>query len=752
MKIFVTTELYPFTAGGIGRVIGNLLSSFSETERARWCVLCLDLMIDPIQFSAVYPGVRFVPIKEADYKLLDSNGNIYPPKWAFTDSIWHWHSVRVMQALSDISKESDSIEYIEFPDWGGLGFASIQEKKLSRHFIQATLAVRLHSTDGLLADYEHRDVDSHALCLHDLERKSLADCDIIIAQLAPIGDAVKNFYGFDSDSWDNRLKIHAPLVSVDHIRKGDNSVIFEEQTPIVFSSKIQHIKRPEIMIRGCVGFIICTPEWEGKVIFLAHAFDALYEEKVRSLIPNSLVDRFVFLKSCGQTERNIIIAESVCVFPSVYESFCLAAYEASISGALVIVNEENPAFGSNTPWSAPDNCRKFRGTAAALSSALKNAFLERAQSRRVKPPLDALPWDIKSYKDVICCHDEYNASARRPLVSVIIPYYNMGEYILQTLDSVLASTYSNMEVIIIDDGSCEPASVEILDKIGGGDVPVIRIIKNGFNCGLSATRNHGLSAAQGEYILTIDADDYISAGFIEICVRALERERAYTFVITQAAFFEDGKNILICGEADHIDYAVFIGDARTIGLHENRFSTATVFGRAEAFKEIKYDEALQSYEDWEFYSRVICNGYRVIVTSDINFFYRRRSNSMIHSQVALENAHLHRKARLRGKAVHIGKNRIPMYGLASPVTGHALQNKNNIAADSFPGVGGNKELEQYKAELELYKNSEVVIASLKIVNAVNLRFPWVVIVMKNFALFSWRVYKKISVYRSKKLP
>jgi len=91
------------------------------------------------------------------------------------------------------------------------------------------------------------------------------------------------------------------------------------------------------------------------------------------------------------------------------------------------------------------------------------------------------------------------------LVSVIIPCYNQGQYLTESIGSVLASDHQKIEIIVVDDGSTDPETCRIL---GGLDYPKTRLIRRE-NGGLAAARNSGIAAAQGRYILPLDADDRI---------------------------------------------------------------------------------------------------------------------------------------------------------------------------------------------------------------------------------------------------
>lgn len=724
LRVFVIRELFPFTAGGIGRVAANILLTSTPEELKNTAVVYLGDGIDARRFNAIYPGVRFVRAGPSAYRTVDHSGRRYPQTSAYNDTLLHGESVRAMQALLSLEANHGPLGYVEFGDWGGNAFAATQEKLLGRSLKGATIAVRLHSTDSVLAMVEGRSTDIHALCLYDLERKALADCDLIVAQLQSVADRMKAFYGFDDGEWDNRVVVHAPPVVLDHGEAAARAIQPDDETPIVFSSKLQRLKRPDVFIRGCVSFLRARPEYRGDVVFLAHAFDEAYQKSIENLVPRDLRGRIRFVAKASQEERARTIARSVCVFPTIWESFCLAAYEASLAGAVCVVNAVNPAFDDRSPWVSGKNCEKFDGSAEGLGRCLLDIFQRKHSSLAVaRAPDGPAPWTMQKPAGG-------ERVDRKPLVSVVIPHYNLGAYLYRTIDSVLTSTYSNIEIIVVDDASSESVSLAVIQKLADLGDDRLRIVRAPYNRGLAATRNAALEFCRGEFVLPLDADDLIGPEFIELAADALATNPGYDIVVPQVAYFHDDEEGRLHTKVELENCYVFIGEARASGLHQNRFSTATMLIRKEVAEALRYREELVAYEDWDFYLRAVQQGARFIVTSDIHFFYRVRGNSMIHS---LEGRSRHRLAYhdiLRDKSMRIGRIDLPLFAIEG------------FEADGVPVAAGAADPE-LKARLDAYDNSEVVRAALTIAHIIHRRAPWMLPIGKRFARSAYRLMKRV---------
>ena len=114
------------------------------------------------------------------------------------------------------------------------------------------------------------------------------------------------------------------------------------------------------------------------------------------------------------------------------------------------------------------------------------------------------------------------------LVSIIVPIYNVDEYLRQCIESLVNQTYKNIEIILVDDGSTDNSG-RICDEYLNTDKRIHVIHKE--NGGSSSARRAGISSASGEYIMLVDGDDWIDQCTVEQCVRSLDKNRTVELVM-----------------------------------------------------------------------------------------------------------------------------------------------------------------------------------------------------------------------------
>ncbi len=200
-----------------------------------------------------------------------------------------------------------------------------------------------------------------------------------------------------------------------------------------------------------------------------------------------------------------------------------------------------------------------------------------------------------------------------PLVSVIIPVYNMEAFLAEAIDSVLASTYPNFEIIVVDDGSTDQSPV-IAEHYSERDTR-IRFYRQS-NRGVAAARNLALQEARGEFVLPVDADDKISEIFLETAAKVLVQLPQVKIVTCEYEYFGEKQ-----GKGKYRPYH------RKLIARKNVINNCSMYRRRDALKVGGYCEEIIGREDWEFWISLLKNGGEVEHLSETGFYYRIRSNS-----------------------------------------------------------------------------------------------------------------------------
>lgn len=126
----------------------------------------------------------------------------------------------------------------------------------------------------------------------------------------------------------------------------------------------------------------------------------------------------------------------------------------------------------------------------------------------------------------------------KELISVIIPVYNVEIYLRRCIESILHQTYTNLEIILIDDGSTD-ASGSICDEYQKTDNRIIVIHKE--NEGLSAARNNGIEICKGKYITFIDSDDYVEENYVQVLYNTLKKYNVRLAIADNRVCYDSGK-------------------------------------------------------------------------------------------------------------------------------------------------------------------------------------------------------------------
>jgi len=188
-----------------------------------------------------------------------------------------------------------------------------------------------------------------------------------------------------------------------------------------------------------------------------------------------------------------------------------------------------------------------------------------------------------------------------PKVTVFIPVHNREDYIRVAVNSILAQTFEDFELVVVDDGSTD-RTAEVLAEYAD---PRLRVIKNGENLGIPASRNRGLEAATGEYIALLDSDDHAYPDRLARQVKYLDANPQITQVGSWCSFMDSNGNMLDKVRRQPLNPE----DIHAHLLFHCPVINRTVMARTAALQEVGYDTAFPRCQDYDMHSRLVIAGH-----------------------------------------------------------------------------------------------------------------------------------------------
>lgn len=258
----------------------------------------------------------------------------------------------------------------------------------------------------------------------------------------------------------------------------------------------------------------------------------------------------------------------------------------------------------------------------------------------------------KCVRPETCCVHHW-ANSWNDKVSIIIPCYNQAQYLPDAIESALAQTYRNFEVIVVNDGSTDNTS-KVAKRYP------VKLIEQS-NKGLSAARNAGIKKAEGGWILTLDSDDKIAPDFLE---HTIGRD---DIVSTTLQTF---------GTENHIWRSPKKNPVFSDFVNENHIHCCSLFKKDVWTKAGGFDEGMRDgYEDWDFWIRATQAGFSVTTVDKPLFFYRKRGKSMFSHAKAN-----HDKNMKYMRAKYFKKVDLPDVTFIIPATYDHLHREENLQA------------------------------------------------------------------------
>jgi glycosyltransferase involved in cell wall biosynthesis len=210
------------------------------------------------------------------------------------------------------------------------------------------------------------------------------------------------------------------------------------------------------------------------------------------------------------------------------------------------------------------------------------------------------------------------------LVSVVMPAFNAERWITESLASVLGQTHSNLQVIVVDDGSTD-STREKVERIADSRLS----LSTQNNAGAAAARNHGLKLASGDFVQFLDADDILSVAKIEVQLSALMEVPRMSVASCPWGHFESDVNHArfvpepVWSEQDPIQWLI------TSLSGGGMMQTATWLTPSDLIKQVgSWNEGLTGIDDGEFFTRVLLAAEKNVFVPEAKVFYRKVPESL----------------------------------------------------------------------------------------------------------------------------
>lgn len=216
----------------------------------------------------------------------------------------------------------------------------------------------------------------------------------------------------------------------------------------------------------------------------------------------------------------------------------------------------------------------------------------------------------------------------QPLISVVIPAYNVASYLPRCLDSLIRQTYERLEIIVVNDGSTD--TTEAVIQQYQKDHSQIHLVSQK-NAGVSAARNAGLHTATGEYLLFIDADDYVSDNYVQYLYDLLQKYDADISTCRTWQFFEGDspkpdtspENIRTYSGVGALEKVLYRDGIQAVPFGK-MFKKAVVEG-------LCFPVGIIYAEDFSFISQALNNSNKVVQSDRSLYYYLQRSGSVCHT-------------------------------------------------------------------------------------------------------------------------
>lgn len=619
----VARETYPYIGGGIAPIVvaaARLLAPHAEVT----LVTSADYREQHERLRAagdprlVPESVRMAWVPEPQKEEIG----------AFYSHMHHW-SARAHAVLRDVYADRGP-DVIEFCDYFGEGFVTVQAKRTLAPWLERTLVcVRMHTTSEITSILDgHLPDDFASRAVFEAERYALRHADRVLWSGGDVLGTYQRLYG--ADALAPAAKIPDAFLAEQEPTDGPGEVVGDGPVRLLYVGRLERRKGVQNLIRAATA--LDREDWR-LTLLGGDTPTAPLEASMRDQLRLMAADdpRIEFVDSVPRHEVPRYLREAhALVVPSLWECWPNVARQALMHNRPLLATPVGGLCEMARPgrsgWHARDTSAD--GLHDALEALLDSPsdideLIASEEPRAVWRELTDPDAFVRSYRELGRTRPARPPrAAGEPLVSIVVPYFRLDEHVEETLDSALAQTYRNIEVVVINDGSLRERDAFLYDLERRDRLSVVTQV----NSGLGAARNFGIVNSRGRYVLPLDADDVILPTFVERCVDVLERDPGLAYVTTWVEFMEPDGSRVVDEDGGYVPF----GNWSELIQRNNVGGVCTTLLRRRLFElGFRYSHDITSYEDWLLYLELREAGHEGHVIPERLFRYRVRDDSMM---------------------------------------------------------------------------------------------------------------------------
>jgi glycosyltransferase involved in cell wall biosynthesis len=631
MKVWLlTTEYPPFSGGGISTYCMHTVTMLAEKSVDITVFLC-DRNTKGITVGKEN-GIRVVRFSPFEYNEKNFLGYETLVSFAFA------------QVIRSFIRDEDAPDIIESQEYNGIAyFCLLYKKLLYPEFQRPVFTVTIHAPSFICQPFNN--ISSFKLpyyWIHEMERFCLQAADHIIAPSRYIIDLIKKDYCRLNSSYSViRNPFYFKKVNAEsHVINRCEFVFYGKASPL--KGIFELLRYFEILWNEKNAFVL---RLIGGTDHFYHPGQMLMDDMIRKRYAKYIASRQLILEGAipaGELNKRINSANAI-IFPSLVDNFPYAVLECMAAGKVVLAStsgghREIINDGENGFLFEVENEGGFYAKLDEIlhltdeqiyriSENAKNTVSKTCGPEQIVKEKLALFQQLSSRTEETHIFPflrqeqipEYIIE-KVPLIgllSVIIPYYNMGDFVEETVKSIFNADYKNIEIIIVNDGSTDAGSLEILKKMCSNNAVKVFNIVNG---GLARARNYGALQAKGEFLAFLDADDTVEPFYYSKAIRLLQHYENVFFVGSWVKYFGMRKGIWPC----------FTPEPPFLLVHNMANTSGMVYKRyAFLNKGLNDPKMIFGMEDYESMINMVGSGYNGLVIPEPLFNYRVRKDSMV---------------------------------------------------------------------------------------------------------------------------